>query len=130
MRKSCPQCNVTCPEYCLSLLLWFLCPPATALFLRVWSLASRCSSVSSDLLRQSCSLRTCRLVSRCSRVTLAFQRLRCSLARFPFRLHYYALHCSRPRVAWRGSVGTCNVSVSRDWDGHGQSVGRSKHVFP
>jgi len=26
-------------------------------------------------------------------------------------------------VAWRrGSVGTCNVSVSREWDGHGRSV--------
>ena len=24
-----------------------------------------------------------------------------------------------------GSVGTCNVSVSREWDGHGRSVGRS-----
>ena len=23
-----------------------------------------------------------------------------------------------------GSVGTCNVSVSREWDGHGRSVGR------
>ena len=34
-------------------------------------------------------------------------------------------------VAWRlGSVGTCNVSVSREWDGHGRSVGRSMHVLP
>ena len=28
-------------------------------------------------------------------------------------------------AAPRGSVGTCNVSVSREWDGHGRSVGRS-----
>ena len=28
-------------------------------------------------------------------------------------------------TAARGSVGTCNVSVSCEWDGHGQSVGRS-----
>ena len=55
MRKSCPECGVTCPEYCLSLLLCFLCPPATALFLRVWSLASRCCCVSSALLRLPCS---------------------------------------------------------------------------
>ena len=36
-------------------------------------------------------------------------------------------HCTvHMSVAWRlGSVGTCNVSVSREWDGHGRSVGRS-----
>ena len=28
-------------------------------------------------------------------------------------------------AAPRGSVGTCNVSVSREWDGHGRSVGWS-----
>ena len=28
-------------------------------------------------------------------------------------------------VAWRGSVGTCNVSVSRDWDRHSRSVDQS-----
>ena len=28
-------------------------------------------------------------------------------------------------AAPHGSVGTCNVSVSREWDGHGRSVGRS-----
>ena len=28
-------------------------------------------------------------------------------------------------AAWQlGSVSTCNVSVSREWDGHGRSVGR------
>ena len=33
-------------------------------------------------------------------------------------------HCTvHMSVAWRhGSVGTCNLSVSREWDGHGQSV--------
>ena len=36
------------------------------------------------------------------------------------------VHMSDMSVAWRlGSVGTCNVSVSREWDGHGRSVGRS-----
>ena len=31
---------------------------------------------------------------------------------------------SNMSVALRlGSVGTCNVSVSREWDGHGRSVG-------
>ena len=29
-----------------------------------------------------------------------------------------------------GSVGTYNVSVSREWDGHSRLVGRSLHVFP
>ena len=41
--------------------------------------------------------------------------------------HHYALslHCSHS-VAWRrGSVGTCNISVSREWDGHGRLVDRS-----
>ena len=28
-------------------------------------------------------------------------------------------------AAPRGSVGTCNVSVSHEWDGYGRSVGRS-----
>ena len=28
-------------------------------------------------------------------------------------------------AAPRGSVGMCNISVSREWDGHGWSVGRS-----
>ena len=36
------------------------------------------------------------------------------------------VHMSDMRVTLRlGSVGTCNVSVSREWDGHGRSVGRS-----
>ena len=45
-------------------------------------------------------------------------------------------HCTvHIGVAWqRGSVGTCNISVSREWDGHGRSVGRlvgrSMHVVP
>ena len=36
-------------------------------------------------------------------------------------------HCTvHMSVAWRrGSKGTCNLSVSREWDGHGWSVGRS-----
>jgi len=35
-------------------------------------------------------------------------------------------HCTvHMSVAWwHGSVGTCNVSVSCEWDGHGRSVGR------
>ena len=28
-------------------------------------------------------------------------------------------------VAWRGSVSRCNTSVSRNWNGDGQLVGRS-----
>ena len=49
------------------------------------------------------------------------------------------VHMSDMSVAWRlGSVCTCNVSVSREWDGHGRSVGRSvdrpvgrsMHVLP
>jgi len=28
------------------------------------------------------------------------------------------------RAHQRGSVGTCSLSISRDWDGHGRSVGR------
>ena len=36
------------------------------------------------------------------------------------------VHMSDMSVARRlDSVGTCNVSVSREWDGHGRSVGRS-----
>ena len=36
------------------------------------------------------------------------------------------VHMSDMSVAWQlGNVGTCNVSVSREWDGHGQSVSRS-----
>ena len=36
------------------------------------------------------------------------------------------VHMSDMSVALRlGSVGTCNVSVSCEWDGHGRSVGRS-----
>ena len=36
------------------------------------------------------------------------------------------VHMSDMSVAWRlGSMCTCNVSVSREWDGHGRSVGRS-----
>ena len=33
-------------------------------------------------------------------------------------------HCTaHMSVAWRsGSVGTCNISVSREWDGHSRSV--------
>ena len=39
----------------------------------------------------------------------------------------YALHCSHEHgmAAPRGSVGTCNVSVSCEWDRHGRSVGQS-----
>ena len=45
--------------------------------------------------------------------------------------HHYVLHCSHERgMAWHGSVGTCNISVSREWDRHGQSVSRSMHVVP
>ena len=47
------------------------------------------------------------------------------------------MHCTvhmtvlcRGMVARCGSVGMCNLSVSREWDGHGQSVGRSMHVVP
>ena len=61
------------------------------------------------------------------------------------------VHMSDMSVAWRrgmaarhggaarlGSMGTCNVSVSREWDRHGQSVGRligqsvgrSMHMVP
>ena len=41
------------------------------------------------------------------------------------------VHMSDMSVALRlGSVGTCNVSASREWDGHGRSVGRSMHVVP
>ena len=33
-------------------------------------------------------------------------------------------------VAWRlGSMGTCNVSVSREWDRHGRLVGRSVDLY-
>ena len=36
------------------------------------------------------------------------------------------VHMPGMSVAWRlGRVCTCNVSVSREWDGHGRSVGRS-----
>ena len=43
-----------------------------------------------------------------------------------------ATHCTiHMSVAWQhGSVGTCNLSVSREWDGHGWSVGWSMHVVP
>ena len=47
------------------------------------------------------------------------------------------MHCTvhmtvpcRGMAARCGSVGTCNLSVSREWDGHGRSVGRSMHVVP
>ena len=45
------------------------------------------------------------------------------------------VHMSDMSVAWwLGSVWTCNVSVSHEWDGHGRSVGRSVggwvHVLP
>ena len=41
--------------------------------------------------------------------------------------HNYTLHCSHERgmAAPRGNVGTCNVSVSREWDRHSRSVDRS-----
>ena len=36
------------------------------------------------------------------------------------------VHMSDMNVARRlDSVGTCNVSVSREWDGHGRLIGRS-----
>ena len=40
-------------------------------------------------------------------------------------LAFYALHCSptHTSVAWRGSVGTYNISVSHKWDGHSWSIG-------
>ena len=40
------------------------------------------------------------------------------------------IHCTvHMSVAWwRGSVGTCNLSVSREWDGHGRMVSRSVNV--
>ena len=42
-------------------------------------------------------------------------------------IHHHA--CTRALVwhglIWRANVGTCNVSVSREWDGHGRSVGQS-----
>ena len=41
---------------------------------------------------------------------------------------YCTVHMTVPcrgTAARCGSVGTCNLSVSREWDGHGQSVGRS-----
>ena len=36
-------------------------------------------------------------------------------------------HCTvHMSMAWRhGSIGTCNLSVSREWDGHGRSISRS-----
>jgi len=36
-------------------------------------------------------------------------------------------HCTvHMSVAWQcGSVGTCNISVSHEWDGHGRLVGQS-----
>ena len=45
------------------------------------------------------------------------------------------VHMSDMSIAWQlGSVGTCNVSVSCEWDGHGRLVGwsisRSMHVVP
>ena len=34
-------------------------------------------------------------------------------------------------VAWRhGSVGTCNLSLPREWDGRGRLVGRLMYVIP
>ena len=124
--KSCPECGVTCPEYCLSLLLCFLCPPATALFLLVWRLASRCSCVSSDLLRQSCSLRTCRLVCRCSRATLAFRRLHCSLAclSLAFRSASTTTHSTVHDHAWHGAVAWARATYQYHVTGT-DTVGRS-----
>ena len=44
---------------------------------------------------------------------------------------HWTVHMSDMSVAWRlGNVGMCNVSVSREWDGHGRLVGRSMHVVP
>ena len=66
-----------------------------------------------------------------SRSSLAVRCVGVSAFRFPIVgvLSLVAIsttHCTvHMSVAWwRGSVGTCNVSVSREWDGHGQSVGR------
>ena len=71
-----------------------------------------------------------------SRSSLAVRCAGVSAFRFPIVgvLSLVAIsttHCTDMSVALRlGSVGTCNVSVSREWDGHGRSVGRSMHVVP
>ena len=45
-------------------------------------------------------------------------------------VHMLYLYRKVCMAAPRGSLGTCNVSVSREWDGHGRSVSRSMHVVP
>ena len=70
-----------------------------------------------------------------SRYSLAVRCAGVSAFRFPIvgvlslvaiSTTHCTVHMSDMSVAWRlGSVGTCNVSVSREWDGHGRSVGRS-----
>ena len=70
-----------------------------------------------------------------SRYSLAVRCAGVSAFRFPIvgvlslvaiSTTHCTVHMSDMSVAWRlGSVGTCKVSVSREWDGHGRSVGRS-----
>ena len=65
------------------------------------------------------------LSEKCTGVSACFSLSPCRRSQ-SCSYHHYALslHCSHS-VAWqRGSVGTCNVSVSREWDGHGRLVGR------
>ena len=75
-----------------------------------------------------------------SRSSLAVRCAGVSAFRFPIvgvlgLVAITTTHCTVHHHAHEhGSVGTCNVSVSREWDGHGRSVsrsvGRSMHVFP
>ena len=113
VRKSCPECRVTCPEYCLSLLLCFLCPPATALFPTYLSSCRYSRVTSSDACRllpgtleSSLPFHLCLPCSPLSSLVClsSFQprsSLReCLLCFSPSHHHYYALHPSRPRVTW------------------------------
>ena len=69
-----------------------------------------------------------------SRSGLAVRCAGVSAFRFPIvgvlsLVAIFTTHCTvhmlDMSVAWRlGSVGTCNVSVSHEWDGHGRSVGQ------
>ena len=88
---------------------------AVSCSLLVWSLASRCSCVSSDLLRLSCSLRICSLVSRCFHLTLAFRRLCCSLARWSLASRSACVSCVLHCLRWslsRSSLAVCCAGVS------------------
>ena len=70
-----------------------------------------------------------------SRSSLAVRCAGVSVFRFPIvgvlslvaiSTTHCTVHMSDMSVAWRlGSMGTCNVSVSHEWDGHGRSVGWS-----